>query len=190
MRAYGFPEVSGAEISQVIGPPLDQAFRALLPDLDDSDVRLLVAKYRERYAESGYAENTMYEGIPDALGQLAARRVPLGLCTSKRVDFAERILEMFGLRKYFEFVDGGDIGISKTEQLRALLEAGRIGTGAVMIGDRAVDMDAAHANGLGSVGVLWGYGPRGELVGARAGRLLERVAELAKLADGSRVGGA
>jgi len=32
-----------------------------------------------------------------------------------------------------------------------------------MIGDRAVDLQAAHSNSLKSAGVLWGYGDREEL---------------------------
>jgi phosphoglycolate phosphatase len=33
----------------------------------------------------------------------------------------------------------------------------------VMIGDRAIDLDAAHRNSLTSGGVLWGYGSHAEL---------------------------
>jgi phosphoglycolate phosphatase len=32
-----------------------------------------------------------------------------------------------------------------------------------MIGDRTVDMQAAHINGLNACGVLWGYGSLSEL---------------------------
>ena len=32
-----------------------------------------------------------------------------------------------------------------------------------MIGDRAADVRAAHANGLRAIGVLWGYGSEREL---------------------------
>ena len=39
---------------------------------------------------------------------------------------------------------------------------------AVMIGDRANDVQAAARHGIPTVGVLWGYGDRDELSSARA----------------------
>jgi phosphoglycolate phosphatase len=53
--------------------------------------------------------------------------------------------------------------------------------GATMIGDRAVDILAAKANGLRSVGVLWGHGGLAELRAADPDLLLESPAELPKL---------
>ena len=50
---------------------------------------------------------------------------------------------------------------------------------AVMIGDRAVDMIAARANGARSIGVLWGYGSEAELVDADADILCAAPGELA-----------
>lgn len=90
----------------------------------------------------------------------------MGVCTSKRTDFAEKILEMFGLWDCFSFVSGGDVGIRKADQLGGLLRDGLIDRTAVMIGDRAVDILASRDNGLFSAGVLWGYGSRDELESA------------------------
>jgi phosphoglycolate phosphatase len=51
-----------------------------------------------------------------------------------------------------------------------------------MIGDRRHDVEGARANGLGAVGVLWGYGSRTELEEAGADVLVESMAELVKWA--------
>ncbi len=144
-------------------------------------MRDLIARYRERYAEIGYAENRVYPGIPEALRALSASRVSMGVCTSKRADFAERILEHFHLRQYFAFVDGGDIGVTKEAQLRGLLASGTIAPHATMIGDRAADVNAARSLGLPAVGVLWGYGSRDELSAAGADCLLESPDQLKTL---------
>ena len=48
----------------------------------------------------------------------------------------------------------------------------------MMIGDRSVDILAAHSNGLQSTGVLWGYGSRCELKEVCAGHLSDAPAEL------------
>jgi phosphoglycolate phosphatase len=181
LKAFGFPELIEREVSQFIGPPLDITFRQITGSTLDALIADMVAKYRERYGGIGYAENALYPGISDAIHNLAKRQIPLGLCTSKRADFAEKILELFQMRDYFSFISGGDIGIGKIEQLRSLLENKTIGRNSVMIGDRAVDIHAARANGIGSVGVLWGHGSKKELQEAFPDKLLERPEQLKDL---------
>jgi phosphoglycolate phosphatase len=178
LESYGYAPIADGEVSQFIGPPLDQTFMSIVGTSDAEHIRQLVSKYRERYAAIGYKENVVYPGIPDVLRTLTDSGVPLGLCTSKRANFAEDILDLFGIRQYFRFVNGGDIGIKKTDQLASLLRQGLITKSAAMIGDRAVDILAAKENGLRSVGVLWGHGSLAELQGAAPDILLESPQEL------------
>jgi len=181
LNAFGFPELAVREVSPFIGLPLDLTFRQITGSPSDVLLADMVAKFRERYSEIGYAENTLYPGIPDAIHHLYKQDTPLGLCTSKRLDFAEKILELFHLREYFSYISGGDIGIKKEEQLRSLLKNKTIGRNAVMIGDRAVDIHAARANGIASVGVLWGHGSKRELQEAFPDKLLKRPEQLQDL---------
>jgi len=51
---------------------------------------------------------------------------------------------------------------------------------AVMVGDRAVDIRAARTNGIRSVGVLWGYGSRRELVDADVDELCTMPIDLGR----------
>jgi phosphoglycolate phosphatase len=178
LKIHGFPTVSNSAIAREIGPPLDETFMKLAPGLSASGVTDLIATYRERYSDTGYSENTLYPDIPDALHRLKEAGITLGVCTSKRRDFAERILSLFGLLDHFNFVNGGDIGISKQSQLTGLLNAKIIDNGAIMVGDRSVDIKSAQANGLCSIGVLWGFGDYAELAEASPSFILERVAEL------------
>lgn len=182
LTAMGFAALGEDDVSACIGPPLDVSFRRLTNIAEPAAAARFVALYRERYAAVGYAENRLYDGIPAALGALSARGVRLGLCTSKRADFAEQILALFGLRDHFAFVSGGDIGISKADQLRDLLARGAIDARATMIGDRDIDVLAARAHGLASVGVLWGHGSAAELRAAAPDRLLADPVELLALA--------
>jgi phosphoglycolate phosphatase len=154
LQAHGFPEVSVEQVAAAIGSQLDEALGTFCPDAEHATRASLVVTYRERYAEVGYTENMMYPGVPESLKELSAGGVPMGVCTSERKDFAEKILAMFGVLSHFRFVDGGDIGIKKRAQLAGLLQATAIDHAAVMIGDRAVDIASAKANGLRSVGVL------------------------------------
>lgn len=181
---FGYPERNPSEIAACVGPPLDQSLRSLTGVESADRVAALVDKYRERYGEIGYSENVLYAGITDALQALHDAGVPLAVCTSKRADFAEKILHRFGIREHFRFVSGGDIGIEKPRQIAVLREQGLVGSSTLMVGDRAVDLVAAHANGLQSAGVLWGYGSRAELEAETPRYLFAAPGELRTLADG------
>ena len=149
-----------AELAACVGPPLAQIFAGLT---GERDVERYIASYRERYGTIGYAENALYPGVAPTLEALGDAGIAMAVCTSKRADFAERILERFGLRRHFTFVDGGDGSTHKREQVAALRGRGAVGDATLMIGDRAMDLVAAHDNGLQAGGVLWGYGSRAEL---------------------------
>jgi phosphoglycolate phosphatase len=179
--SHGYRQLPEAELEQYIGPPLDQTFSLIIGASDDLEIFSLVESYLERYASHGYAENTLYGGIPQALAKLVGEGARLGVCTSKRQDFAEKILEMFGIRALFQFVSGGDIGVHKWQQLEELLRRGAVTQDSVMIGDRDVDLIAAHRNGLQSAGVLWGYGSAEELQNENPRHLLESPAGLMSL---------
>lgn len=181
LEHFGYAPVAADCVSPLIGPPLDHSFRALTGSTSRDHLAELVAKYRERYAQVGYAENVLYPGIPEALAALSDAGIRFGLCTSKRVDFAQSILAMFDLRPCFAFVNGGEIGVLKHQQLAALLAQGEISASSIMIGDRAVDVEAARSNGLASVGVLWGHGTHEELSAAHPSRLLSEPAQLLEL---------
>lgn len=178
---YGYGTIPEPEFGSCVGPGLDVSFRKAVGELAEDRLRELVARYRERYGTVGFAENVLYPGIPEALARLSERSTPMGLCTTKRADFAERILEHFGLRQHFAFISGGDVGIPKSDQLRDLLASGAIGQDATMIGDRNLDIVAGKAHGLRTVGVLWGHGGRRELETAEADLLLAEPRELVEL---------
>lgn len=164
---FGYDPKPLPELGQYIGPPLDQTLRQLTGAADPDHIQALVDRFRIRFGRIGYRENHLYQGIPELLAHLRDKGAVMGVCTAKRRDFAEKIVEMFGLAPFFELVSGGDVGIRKADQIRDLLEADQITEQTIMIGDRAGDITAARENGLRSAGVLWGYGSREELVAAR-----------------------
>jgi phosphoglycolate phosphatase len=128
---------------------------------------------------------TTYRGvestIKESLNNLSNKNISMAICTSKRQDFAEKILAFFGISHFFRFVSGGDVGIQKWQQIESLIDSGSIDQSCIMIGDRAVDLSAAHKNGIQSVGVLWGYGSRTELESQSPICILRQPADLLKL---------
>lgn len=181
LASSGYAPLRDRDVTRFIGPPLDEVFRTIVGPVDDARIVDLVAKYRERYADVGYAENVMYPGIAESLSELTDGGAVLGVCTSKRADFAERILRRFGIRERFAFVSGGDIGVTKSDQLAGLVRDRCADESSIMVGDRAVDIAAAKVNGLASAGVLWGFGSADELKAAQPEFLIASPAELTKV---------
>ena len=178
LKSHGFSMLSNSAIAREIGPPLDETFIKLAPGISTSDVTSLVSTYRDRYSDIGFSENTVYPKIPLVLEKLKNSDLSLGVCTSKRRDFAEKILSLFGLRDYFDFVNGGDIGVTKGSQLAGLIDSRVIDNQAIMVGDRSIDIESAKENGLRSIGVLWGFGDYKELSEASPFCILKKVTEL------------
>ncbi len=178
LESLGYDPVDPERVRPLIGPPLTEIFEILLGGLRDPDMQDLVDKYRERYASVGYAENRIYADIPGIIVQLAENGYRMGVCTSKRADYAQRIVDMFGLAQHFSFVDGGGVGVEKRQQIESMVANGLTASSAIMIGDRAVDILAGRSNDMASAGVLWGFGERPELENAAPDHLLESPAEL------------
>jgi phosphoglycolate phosphatase len=179
---FGYPAIADDQVTGYIGPPLVETFVAITATSSPNVVVGLVGKYRERYATIGYSENVIYPGIPEVLTALASRTL-MGVCTSKRADYAGKILKLFNIHHHFQFVDGGDVGVQKQQQLASLLSNRVISPKSSLIGDRAVDVQAARANGLRSVAVLWGHGSLSELESAQPDMILESPEQLIQLAS-------
>ena len=77
--------------------------------------------------------------------------------------------------------------VEKGDVIRYALERARLRelSGAVMVGDRENDIQGARENGLDSIGVLYGYGSREELLQAGAMQIAESVAKLRRCIERS-----
>lgn len=181
LKRFGYAERDFTELRNFIGPPIDEAFSQTTGSLDRVHIAELVAKFRERYGQLGFSENKMYPGIREALDLLHSAGIPLAVCTSKRKDFADKILSMFGIGDLFRFVSAGDVGIKKRKQISELRKHNLVTSSSLMVGDRAIDIIAAHDNGLSAAGVLWGYGSLFELEQQRPEYLFNSIEEIKAL---------
>ena len=167
VEGLGRPCPDDDALATFIGPPLRGTFATLLETTEREPIEAAMTLYRERFSVTGLLENRVYDGIPEMLVAITPRVSAAFVATSKPTVYAERIVRHFDLDRYFAGVYGAelDAGLDDKATLVAqLLARERIAAGAaVMIGDRAADVRAAHANGLRAIGVLWGYGSEREL---------------------------
>jgi phosphoglycolate phosphatase len=188
----GEPPRPTSDLARWIGPPLREAFAELLGGADPALLERAVAAYRERFATTGLFENQPYPGIDATLDGLRARGFELHVVTSKPAVYARRVLDHFELARHFGQVFGSELSgerSRKDELIRHALEIlGGGGAATWMVGDRSYDMAGARANGVGALGVLWGYGSREELLEAGAERLFADQRELMSWAETLRRG--
>lgn len=172
LASVGAPEPTEKQLALVIGPPLIDSFRTM--GLAEDAAQRALAAYFERYDAQGWAENSVFDGIEPVLAELQSRGIRLGVATSKSERFAHRILDHFGLSKYFEFIGGASSdGVRRAKPdviAHSLRNLGLIpkeiadgGTpGVIMVGDRDHDVHGAARFGIPAVYVDWGYGIDGE----------------------------
>jgi phosphoglycolate phosphatase len=178
LAANGFPERPAAELYRFIGPPLGLGFAELTGQrLESPTVLACVESYRERYAVTSLTETVVFDGIPEAVEELAKTH-RLAVATSKVKVLAEPLLAALGLRERFDHVAGPGLDAraeDKATTIAAALDALGAKDG-VMIGDTSFDVAGARTNGLRAIGVTWGIGSADEL--AEADAIVDEPAQL------------
>jgi phosphoglycolate phosphatase len=187
LREIGAAVPPSAELERFIGPPLIDAF-AELAGADRAAACLTF--YRERYVVSSLEETTVVPGAREALAAVAAV-VPVAVATSKPRVFAEPLCERLGLAEHLRAVAGPELEapdeIKAVTVGRALAALGLApGADVPLVGDRRHDAEAAAANGLRCVGVLWGIGDEAELRAAGADPIVSAPADLPRALGLSR----
>jgi len=179
------PEAVG-DLTWAVGPPIRVSIQRLIAQYGDDRVDQAVDIYRARYSTAGLYECSVYPGIVGMLDGLREAGHTMCIATSKRRDFAERVMDHLQLRGYVRGVYGAEPGgglDDKQDLLAHILTAeGFAAADCVMLGDRLHDIHAAQANAIRSIGALWGYGGRDELTAAGAGALAERPDDVPRLA--------
>ncbi len=183
----GRPIPAAQDLKWCIGPPLQSCVETLFATDGDTVRREAIRLYRERYATIGIRENRVIDGIPEILETLADQGFFLSVATSKITTFTLDILEHFDLRRYFDAVHGAELdgtNSRKEDLVRHILDTeGLEAARTVMVGDRMHDVAGARANGVATIGVLWGYGDREELEDAGAVAIAAEPGEIAGLVN-------
>jgi phosphoglycolate phosphatase len=187
MRSRGLAPFSLAQTAAMIGDGVavlvQRAFaaRALRPD-DQA-----VAEFGRDYGAHVADESRPFAGVAEFLQEYAEAGWRMAVCTNKPAAAARKLLDDVGLGHLLQTVGGGDsFPVRKPDPahlLATLRLAGGDPAAAVMVGDHANDVAAAHGAGVKAIFVTWGYGPLAMGQGADAiagdlralGRAIERL---------------
>ncbi len=179
LEKFGLPLPAWEEMRFVVGPPLHDSFLKLGVPAAQTDEAVRI--YRTRYVPIGAYENHPYPGIEPLLARLSAMGYKLYVATSKPEAMSVKILEHFGLAKYFTLICGASYDQSrstKADVIAHLLSQAGKSADILMVGDTAFDVIGAKAHGIPTIGVSWGYGDVAEMEDAGAKAIAHTMDEL------------
>jgi phosphoglycolate phosphatase-like HAD superfamily hydrolase len=174
--AAGIPTTR--EILDHIGWPVPVILQRLFPDADAQATRLLHAETLAAIcARVARGDGVLYPDVVPTLRTLQARGLHLAVASNGRTRYVETVLDTYALGQLFVArINADDVG-DKGAVLRAYVARLGVAPGnAVMIGDRASDVDAARTVGCHFIGCDYGHGYRHEI--EAAGPLVARFADL------------
>lgn len=128
-----------------------------------SDFEEFITIYKANYFEQIHHSH-VYSGVEQTLIELKSRGYRITLLTTKVQDQAERIIEHFNLRKYFDLIMGRRNGIEhkpSPEPLLKICNELKIDVkSTLMVGDTELDIQCGKNAGSFTCGVLYGYRTR------------------------------
>ena len=181
MKEMGLEIPQGAQLRQVVGPPLRYSFHDLL-NVPSERLDEAADRYAHIFRSEGMYRYSVYPGIRTMLRVLKENGIYVALASSKPRDLCERILRHYGLRHFFDRVIGetdSHVKLGKPEMIRRALPEHY--ERAAMVGDRLYDMEGAKAAGVDGVGAVYGCGSVEELQNAGATLLVSDADELREL---------
>ena len=184
MVSRRLPAFSEPEVALMVGDGvarlIERAFgaRGVVPDSQ------AIPDYSADYLTHAAVSTRPYPGVGETLHALAGEGWALAVCTNKPEAAARALLGALGLADMFAAIGGGDsFPVRKPDPahlLATLRAAGGEPRRAVMAGDHANDVAAAHGAALPCIFAAWGYGPPAMARGAEA--IAQSFPEMAAIA--------
>ncbi|MBR2397214.1 MAG: HAD hydrolase-like protein [Clostridia bacterium] len=186
LKKFGITVEDNSVLRAFIGPPLVDSFKQHY-GFETEKAMLAIKYYREYYNEIGIRQAYVYNGLVETLQALKDKGYVLAVATSKPEVLANRVLEYFGLAKFFDTISGASLDerLSHKDVILdyALKKYGVDRAKCLMIGDRKFDVLGAKANSIDCLGVLYGYGDLAEMEKAGATYIVKTPTEILELLE-------
>lgn len=141
--------------------------------------------YDDNYERDFLYDTDAYDGIKDLIKELKKRGIKIGVCTNKPDNVAHFVVETIFGKDTFDIIQGVIKGSpTKPDPYSALLIAKEFKAEpreCIFMGDTNVDIGTAVNAGMVSVGVLWGFRDKQELIEAGAEHIISKPEEVLNL---------
>lgn len=129
-------------------------------DIPVKNFETFITIYKSHYFDF-IGESSLYDGIEETLKYLRSKNIAASLLTTKGQEQADKIIDHFNLRKYFNIVTGRRNGIAHKPSAEPLLficnELNIKPEKSVMVGDTELDIGCGKNAGAGTCAVTYGY---------------------------------
>jgi len=170
LSRMGFPVHDIHAYRYFIGDGARQCVVRCLPvnERSEKNVNETLRNQQFDYQQNWRKDVERYPGITQLLVQLNTKRIPVAVLSNKDQIFTEQCIEYFFPEIKFSEITGFSKDTPhKPDPRGALLIAERLSippAQIALVGDTAMDMQAAEASGMIAVGALWGFRDKQELV--------------------------
>ena len=185
LSRFGLPSFGEEDYKHFVGDGAAMLIRRAL--LAAGDERLehfeeVYKTYLEIFAKDCMYHVKPYEGICALLEELKRLSVRIAVLSNKPDRDSLRVVEALFGKGYFDFVQGQREDIPRKPDpagVYRIMEAFVLPAGDFLyVGDSGVDMKTGRAAGIFTVGVLWGFRDREELVENGADAVISKPLEL------------
>jgi len=184
LKLFDQPVLSQEEIISYVGHGVQYLIKNCFKGCDDDFVEQVIPVYRKHYLKNAVVKTRLYEHVEETLKYIkkSGEDNKIALVTNKPEDLTYKILEVLGVKPYFDMVVGPE-SVKKMkpdpEGILQVLEQFKIPPQqAVMVGDSHVDIEAGKNVGTITCGVTYGLGDREELIKSSPDILINDLAEL------------
>ncbi len=187
MRAHGYPEHDLTAYRRFVGNGVSKLIERALPAelRDPAHIKTLLQEFLVHYQAHIDEQTEPYDGIPELLAELTARKIATAVASNKFHAGTVRLIARFFPEIPFIAVLGQREGIPIKPDptvVQEILRKADLSTEAVLyVGDSGVDMQTARNAAVESVGVTWGFRSREELLENGACHLVSHPAEIVSL---------
>ncbi|MBQ2933752.1 MAG: HAD family hydrolase [Clostridia bacterium] len=169
LASFGFPTYETDRYRYFVGRGIPNLIKAIVPK-DNGDAETLTAvkaKFFEYY-DVHYADNTcVYEGVPQLFETLKAMGIKFAVVTNKAHSAAKEVVKrLYGDTISVVVGQTDDVPVKPSPEMptSAAKQLGVDTVECLFVGDSGVDCQTGVNCGAVSVGVLWGFRERDELL--------------------------
>ena len=185
LRKNGIEPIDTKEYNYLAGRGIANLVRGMLDFrgcYSEETYKKVYHDYDTAYNANPSYKSKVFDGLKEVLDAIKARGVQIAIVSNKP-DFAARsvVNELYG-EDYFDFVSGQvPGGVLKPDPAVVLSVMDRFGASpdeCIYVGDTSTDMQTGKNAEIYTVGVLWGFRGRDELVENGADAVIEKPREL------------
>lgn len=172
---------SDAEIRNIIGLGLEEAFQALHPQAVHSQIHAAAHEYKQQFFLHNRKVSELFAGARETLEVLDRQGYLLAIATGKSRQGLNQVLAETALKPLFPITRCADETSSKPHPLmleEILAEYDLPASAALMIGDTEYDVQMAHTIQMHAVGVSYGVHGRERLLTLSPRVCLDDIREL------------